>query len=86
MNPVVNLHGDAKVLAVRHHNHMRYSTCLGDMVEKTPPPRNVRKDLHKLESKVHRYEKEPLDQETSPAGLSSIQTDAVTNAINNDFL
>ena len=53
------------------------------MVDRTPPPRRVRKDLHDLGREVQRYKREPLDHEAYQAGLNSIHTDAVTEVVNN---
>lgn len=39
---------------------------------------HVRKDLHDLERKVRRYNKEPLDQEAYNAELNGIYSDVVT--------
>uniref|UniRef100_A0A1I8NJA9 Uncharacterized protein n=1 Tax=Musca domestica TaxID=7370 RepID=A0A1I8NJA9_MUSDO len=77
---------EAKVLQVRQHNKMLLMQyLLGHpnlhLVDRQPPPRHVRKDLHDLEREVQRYKREPLDQQAYQAGLNSIHSNAVSEAI-----
>ena len=91
MTPVDHLHEEAKVLPVRQHNKMlsmqyllgcyRQSHPNHHLVDRQPPPRHVRKDLHDLEREVQRYKREPLDQQAYQAGLNSIHSNAVSEAI-----
>ncbi|XP_073848579.1 uncharacterized protein [Musca autumnalis] len=91
MTPVDHLHEEAKVLPVRQHNKMlsmqyllvcyRSEHPCHDLMDRLPPSRHVRRDLHDLETEVQRYKREQLDQRAYQAGLNRIHTNMVAQAV-----
>ncbi|XP_059219026.1 uncharacterized protein LOC106085920 [Stomoxys calcitrans] len=84
---VDHLDQETKILPVRRHNYMLSKQYLlgcyrrnhpnHHLVDRYPPPRSLKVDLHDLEREVQRYKREPLDQ----AGLNNIHADTVADAL-----
>ncbi|XP_059220512.1 uncharacterized protein LOC106092951 [Stomoxys calcitrans] len=87
-----HLHKETKILPGQRHNYKlseQYllGCCRRDqpnnhLVDRYPPPRSLKLDLHDLERDVQRYKREPLDQAAYQAGLDNIHADTVADAVN----